>query len=188
MINTRTIMIGALFAAIAALFQLVPVLFSELFLFFTVFSVVPIYIVSRISPKAGIASYLAASTIIIFLSIHEGLFFLCINGIVGMSLGICGHYTRKKIIIWTLSSIVLTITLSIINYGVAIPILGMQIPGKITVQILIIFLISIAYNVLQDYFSDFIYKILKGKTRIIWIIKRNCWSIYSVLRVENIDI
>lgn len=84
--NTKTIVIGALLAVIAALFQLIPILFSETFIFLTIFSTVPIYIVSRINPKAGILSYFVASLIIMFLSVHEGLFFYVLTGLLGYHL------------------------------------------------------------------------------------------------------
>lgn len=161
MINTKTLIIGSLFAVIAALFQLIPTLFSEVFVFFTIFSAVPIYIVSRINPKAGVLSYFVASMIVTLLSIHEALFFLFTNGIVGISLGICSHYTKVKTITWSLSSLVLTITLSIMNYGIGIPVFGSKIPGIIIIQIAIIFLFSIVYNVFYYYFSSFIFNLLK---------------------------
>lgn len=161
MIKTKVIVIGALFAVIAALFQLIPVLFSEVFILLTIFSSVPIYIVSRINPKAGILSYFVAGMIIMLLSTHEGLFFLCTNGVIGISLGICCYYTKIKFITWVLSSITLTSTLSIMNYGIGIPILGSAVPGTMIVQLVILFLISITYNILYYYFSNFIFNLLK---------------------------
>ena len=166
MINTRTIIIGSLFAVIAALFQLIPTFFSEIFVFITIFSAVPIYIVSRINPKAGVLSYIVSSMIIMILSVHEGLFFLCTNGIVGISLGICSYYIRSKAITWFLSSFILTITLSIMNYGIGIPVFGGDIPGVMINQIAIIFFFSIIYNILYFYFSSFIFNILKKRLKI----------------------
>lgn len=161
MINTKTVVIGALFAVIAALFQLTPTLFSEIFVFFTIFSAVPIYIVSRINPKAGVLSYFVASVLIMTLSTHEGLFFLFTNGIVGVSLGICSYYTKIKVITWFLSSLVLTITLSIMNFVIGIPVFGTKIPGVMTIQIAILFLFSVIYNIFYYYFSSFIFNLLK---------------------------
>lgn len=161
--NTKTIVIGALFAVIAALFQLIPTLLSETFIFLTIFSAVPIYIVSRVNPKAGILSYFVASMIIMILSVHEGLFFLCTNGIVGISLGICSFYKKSKIITWVLSSLMLTITLSIMNYGIGIPVFGSKIPGSLAIQIAIIFAVSTIYNIFYYYFSSFIFKLVEKR-------------------------
>ncbi|WP_346887501.1 hypothetical protein [Clostridium sp. UBA1056] len=161
--NTKPIVIGALFAVIAALFQLIPTLLSETFIFLTIFSAVPIYIVSRVNPKAGILSYFVASMIIMILSVHEGLFFLCTNGIVGISLGICSCYKKSKTITWVLSSLMLTITLSIMNYGIGIPVFGSKIPGSLAIQIAIIFAVSTIYNIFYYYFSSFIFKLLEKR-------------------------
>lgn len=161
MIDTKTMAIGALFAVIAALFQLIPALFSEVFVILTVFSSVPIFIVSRINPKTGILSYFVSSMLIMFLSVHEGLFFLLSNGIVGVSLGVCSYYTRMKSVTWFLSSIMLTITLSIMNYGIGIPVFGSNIPGAIITQVAIIFLFSMVYNIFYYYFSSFVFSLLK---------------------------
>jgi len=161
MSNTKTIVIGALLAAIAALFQSMPILLSEAFVFLTIFSAVPIYIVSRINPKAGVLSYFVASMLVMLLSVHEGLFFLCTNGIVGISLGICSYYKKMKAITWVLSALVLTVTLSIMNYGIGIPVFGTNIPGVVIIQIAIIFLFSISYNIFYYYFSNYIFNKLK---------------------------
>lgn len=160
--KARIIVISSLFAATAALFQLTPIFFSEFFIFLTIFSAIPIYIVSRIDSKAGILSYFVASMIVMTLSVHEGLFFLCTNGIIGLSLGICSNYTKKKAIIWLFSSIMLTITLSIINYGIGIPVFGIQVPGVMTVQIGIIFLVSVVCNVFYYYITSFVFKNLQN--------------------------
>ena len=159
--KTKIIVIGALLAVIAAFFQVMPVLFSEVFIFLTIFSAVPIYIVSRINPKAGILSYFVAAIIVMIVSTHEGLFFLCTNGIIGVSLGVCRYYTNRKTIILIISSLALTLTLSIMNYGIGIPIFGTKMTGGITIQLVILFLLSLVCNIIYYYFSGFIFKILK---------------------------
>lgn len=163
--RTKTIVIGSLLASIAALFQLMPVFYSEVFLFLTIFSAVPIYLVARISPKAGLLSYIVAAMLVMIFSMHEGLFFLFTNGIVGLSLGICSFYTEKRRFICTLSSIILTIALVIINYGIGIPIFGSKIPGIMVVQIAIIFLVSTIYIISHYYFSSFIYRFIKNRLK-----------------------
>lgn len=155
--NTKTIALGSLCAAIAAMFQLTPIFFSEVLVFLTIFSTLPIYIISRIDPKAGVLSYFAASILIMFLSIHEGLFFLLTNGFIGITLGIFSRYTNSKMITLIFSSLFLTITLSILNYGIGIPIFGAQIPGTFIVQITVIFLFSAVYDSVYYYFANLIY-------------------------------
>ena len=164
--KTKTLVLGALLAVIASFFQLMPVLFSEVFIFGTIFSAVPIYIVSVINPKAGVLSYFVTAILVMLISTHEGLFFLLTNGVIGVSLGVFKYYTNRKTIIFIGSSMVLTITLSIMNYGVGIPILGTQIPGVIIIQLIILFLLSLVCNILYYYLSDYIFRTIK-KCRIL---------------------
>ncbi|MFL0266758.1 hypothetical protein [Candidatus Clostridium radicumherbarum] len=161
MSNTKTVVVGALLAVIAALFQVIPVFLSELFVILTILSAVPIYIVSRLSPKIGLLSYFTASMLIMLISTHEGIFFLCTNGIIGISLGICSYYTKKKTITWLISSVILTITLSIMNYGIGIPVFGTNIPGGIIIQLAILFIFSVVYNIFYYNFSSLIFKLIK---------------------------
>lgn len=149
--NTKTIVIGSLLAAIAAIFQLIPVFLTEGLVFLTILSAIPIYLISIINPKVGLLSYIITGILVMIFSIHEGLFFLCTNGVVGMSLGISSYYTKKKLIIWAISSITLTISLSIMNYGIGIPIFGFKIPGGIPIQVVILFVFSLIYNIIYYY-------------------------------------
>lgn len=157
MIKTKYIVVAALMAAIAAIFQCLPVLFSEIVIFMTILSALPIYTASRMKPVSGILAYLVAAFLIFLLSTHEGLFFLCTNGIIGLSLGICRFYKQKKLIILLISSFSLLISLSIMNYIVGIPIFGVAIPGKFVIQLLLIALFSAVYNFFYLLVADFLY-------------------------------
>jgi hypothetical protein len=161
MINTKIIVTGALLAVIAALFQSVPVFFSEMLVLLTVFSAVPIYISSRINPKAGILSYFVAAILITLISTHEALLFLCTNGIVGVTLGISCYYTNKRAVIWLTSSLALTTALSIAYYGIGIPVFGAKLPGATMLQLGIILFFSLVYNIVYYYFSVFVFRLLK---------------------------
>ena len=172
--RTKMIVLGAFMATIAALFQAAPVLLSEVAVILTIFSDLPIYIAARIKPSTGVLSYLVAAFLIMLISTHESLFFLCTNGVVGLSLGICYYYIKnhqlrrcflivysKKLITMMISSIVLTISLSFMNYGIGIPVFGVTLPGPVGLQLTILFLFSLLYNFIYSSFMDFIYKRLK---------------------------
>jgi hypothetical protein len=159
--RTKIIVIGALMAAVAAMFQSLPVLLSEVFVLLTIISAIPIYIASRINPLSGILSYIVAFVLIFMVSTHEALFFMCTNGIVGLSLGLCRYYKLKKPIIILISSFTMTISLSIMNYGIGIPIFGTAIPGPLPVQVLILYVFSTSYNLIYLLASDAIYKKIK---------------------------
>lgn len=170
--KTKTLVIGALLAVIAAFFQVMPVLFSEAFIFITILSTIPIFIVCRINPKAGVLSYIVASILVLLISTHEGLLFLSTNGVIGVTLGVCRYYTIKRTSIILSSSITLTITLSIMNYGLGIPVLGKTLPGGIITQLVIFFLFSLIYNYIYYYFLEYIVRNLK-KTNVFIDTNRN---------------
>lgn len=155
------ITLGALFAALSALFQLIPFFFSEVLVLLTIFSALPIYIISRINPKTGILAYFVAGSLVMLLSVHEGLLFLCTNGMIGLSLGICCYFMKRRITICVISSILLTVALYIINYGIGIPVFGGDLPGELIVQLAILLSFSIIYNMIYLHFSNFIYNRLK---------------------------
>jgi hypothetical protein len=159
--KTKIIIIGALMAAIAAIFQSLPLLATEAFVILTVLSALPIYMAARLNPFAGTLSFIVAAILIFLVSTHEALFFICTNGIVGLSLGICRCYKMRIPVILPLCSAILTIFLSIMNYGIGIPIFGTKIPGTIIIQIVTLFIFSLAYNFIYLVFADFIFKRLK---------------------------
>lgn len=156
MSSTKMLVTGAFMAAIASSFQLIPVLLSEAAVLLTMFSALPIYIAARCKPVTGILSYLTAAILIMLFSTHESLFFLCTNGMVGLSLGICCYYTQKKLIILMISSLVMTISLSIMNYVIGFPVFGTTLPGTYTIQFILIFLFSFVYNTIYYYFAGFL--------------------------------
>ena len=112
MSQVKLIVLGSLFTSLAVIFQLVPVFFSEAFILVTILGAFPIYLTAKLDPKTGVIAYITAAILITFFSSHEGLFFMCTNGIVGLSLGISHYYTNKKIIIISISAISLTFALA----------------------------------------------------------------------------
>ena len=156
--DTRQIVFGGFLALISWLFQLLPVVFSEIFVFITILSSIPVYIGSRIGRKIGVMVYIVAGFLVSVLSVHEGLFFFFTNGIVGLSLGIARYYTTKKLYIGLISGAFLTISLSIMIYLFDILVFGTDIPGSIPVQLAILFGFSFIYCSMFNILSDFIYK------------------------------
>jgi hypothetical protein len=159
--HTRLIVIGAFMATIAAMFQMLPVLLSEVFVLLTIVSAIPIYIAARLKPFSGILSYIVAFALIFLFSTHQSFFFLCTNGIAGLSLGLCRYYKLKRLIIILISSFSMTITLCIMNYGIGIPVFGAAIPGILIIQVLLIFLFTVLYNFLYLIIADAVYKRLR---------------------------
>lgn len=158
MYKTRLLVLGALMACISALFQLAPAFLSEAFIMLTIFSAIPIYLVSRMNPKIGIITGIITFILIGFFSMHEALFFIFTNGTVGVSLGCFTHFTSKKAVFLPLSALVSTAALSMLNYVIGIPIFGVPIPGTFIVQILILLAFALVYCLIFTLFCEYVYR------------------------------
>lgn len=145
---TKQLTLGGILAGLAVLFQIAPVMLTEVFVPITIFSTVPIYLVSRINPKAGFAAYVSAALVIAIFSVHEGVFFLCTNGLVGLSLGVCAFYTCRKITGVLLASLLLTAALEFVTYVVGIPVFGFKLQFGIWLQAAVLFIFSVVYNII----------------------------------------
>ena len=74
--KTKYLTLGALLAVVSAIFQCIPALFSEIFIFLTIFSSIPIYFIARKQPSIGILSYIISFMLISIISPHENIIFL----------------------------------------------------------------------------------------------------------------
>lgn len=159
--NIKYLTIGAIFAALAALIQLVPFFFSEMFVLVTMLSAIPIYIIARKNPRTGIITYFVSGVLILLFSVHEGLLFYFTNGIIGVSLGCLSNRFRRISIIWPCSTLILAVALITLNYGIGIPVFGGALPGNRIVQLMILLSFSFLYNLLFFYAAGFVYQRLQ---------------------------
>jgi hypothetical protein len=77
---------------------------------------------------------------------------------VGLSLGIAEYYIENKFYIGLISGSFLTISLGIMTYLLDILVFGTNIPGNISVQLIIMFGFSSLYCSIFNIILDFIYK------------------------------
>lgn len=158
MSTVRLLVIGGILAGIAVFFQTAPVFLTELFLPITVLSTFPVYFTSRINPRAGFCTFISAAFVIFLISPHEGFFFICTNGMLGLVLGICRYYTNRKLIITIITSLVLSSALCFVNFIIGIAVFGSDIPGPIWVRIILIWIFSVAYGFIFLAISNFLFK------------------------------
>ncbi len=162
-LSIRNIAQGGLLICLSAVLQLLPTSFGEVFIISTVLSAIPIYILSRLNPKVGLLGYIIAGMLIFFFNVHEGLFFLFTNGAVGFSIGTFNHMLKSKLLISILSGMVLTLSLSSVNFIIGIPVLGINLPGNLPIQIGVLLVFSIVYCFIYLLFANFIYNYLKRR-------------------------
>lgn len=161
--SIRNIAQGGLLICLSCILQLLPVSFGEVFVIASIFSAIPIYILSRLNPRVGLFGYIISGILIFLFNSHEGLFFLFTNGIVGFSLGAFNYRFKSRILVSLFSGIVLTLSLSVVNFIVGIPVLGTNLPGNLFTQISFLIFFSIVYCFIYLLFASFIYNYLKRR-------------------------
>ena len=123
-------------------------------------SALPIYMIAKMNPKIGLTGYIAAAILISLFSVHEGLFFLSTNGVVGLALGATHFYTNKRIIIFSVSTLSLTLALSIMTFVIGIPVFGFVINASVFIQICLLFVFSLIYSIFYFYISNAVFKMI----------------------------
>jgi hypothetical protein len=159
----KQLAVGGILVSLAVLFQLAPVVLTEVFVPITLLSTAAIYLLSRQYPRAGFAAYMAAAFIIMLISVHEGLFFFCTTGLTGFSLGTGFYFTHKRGLAVLLASFLLASTLSLLTNLLGISVLGFRLPGGIAAQTFILLLVSSAYSSVSLVFLEPLYQFLSKK-------------------------
>lgn len=156
-LNTKDLAFGGILTAAAVFFQIVPAIFSEIFILMTICSTFPIYIAARYNPQMGITALIAAAFLIVLINMHEALFFICTNGMIGVSLGICLHKNKKPIVAVLVTGTALTVTLSFISFVVGIPMFGVLVPEMLVLQVGFLFVFSVLYSSVFSFIAQFVY-------------------------------
>lgn len=164
MSNTRSLVLGAVLLVLAIVFQLLPVFLSEAFIFLTVLSTIPVFIMAHTVPRMGITAYIAAGIAVSLFSIHEGIMFLCTNGLVGLLLGLSRYYLSNRLVCCILASIVLALTLSFLYSIIGIPVIGMTLPAAFVGQYLVLLAVSLVYNFFMLLLLEYVSRKVIGAT------------------------
>lgn len=163
MSSTKKTTVLVVLTVFTVLFQIIPAIFSHKYVLLTMFSALPIYLITRISGPMGLIAFVAAGISIFGISSHEGLFYLFTNGPVGLVLGLGEHFSKRDLTAAFLTAITLAITLSLLNFVIGIKVFGTDIPGPLGVQILLIFLFSFMYCIMYSFMADFVYRLLRKR-------------------------
>lgn len=159
--RTKIIALGIIMAAVATIIQGIPVFLSEAFALLTLASAIPVYTASRSNPISGAISYAVTFVLLLFLDSGEALNFLLTNGVVGLSHGITSNFKIKKIPALGISSVALTITSAIMNFGLDTPVLGVVLPGSGLIQLVLMLVIAVGYNFGFHILADVVYQKLQ---------------------------
>jgi len=160
MVKPKLIAIGGILTGLAVIFQITPVIFSEIVVFLTVLSALPVYVMTRVGSRAGAIVLAAVFILTMLFSVHEALFFICTNGPVGFGIGICHGRNLTAPLTALLTGLLLTLALSFMNYIIGIPVFGTDLPGQTIIQILIIFSFSVVYSFFYSYIASLTFRFI----------------------------
>lgn len=149
--------LGALMAVISSIFQCIPAFFSEIFIILTIFSSIPIYIITRKHSTLGFLSYIVTFILITFISPHENLIFLFTNGLLGFMLGFFNNYLDNKYLICTISGIILLLSINVVTFIIGINLIGFTYSFNLLSQCLIL-VFSFIYCFVLNFICSLIYK------------------------------
>ena len=152
----KNIVLSIVLMLISILIHFTHIVVDNLPLYMTLFSIIPIYIISRNDPSIGILAYIGAFMIIFLLDYYEGLIFILLNGLLGIFLGMLSHYINKKLLISIITSIILFISINgimiITNYT------NIYIQGlNVLLFQFSVFIISIIISLTSLIICDYIY-------------------------------
>lgn len=163
MSGVKKIAILVVLTVFTILFQIIPAISSHKYVLLTMFSALPIYLITSTSGLVGLIAFVAAGISIFGISSHEGLFFLFTNGPVGLVLGLGGYFKKGNLAAAFFSGLILTITLSLLNFLIGIKVFGATIPGSLGIQVLLIFLFAFIYSVIYSFMAGFVYRLFQKK-------------------------
>ncbi|HYF84202.1 MAG TPA: hypothetical protein VEB00_14375 [Clostridia bacterium] len=124
MLNKRKLVFCIMLAVLAAALQAVPRILGTAFAFAAILGGFPVYIAAGLNWALGIAVYLTAAYITSIINISEALFFVCTNGIIGLSLGILKNRFGSIYFAPAPSALIVISMLFAVNYLFEISIFG----------------------------------------------------------------
>lgn len=140
MLNIRTLVFYLILAVSAVLLQIIPRTLGHVLDFTVILAGFPIYSAARLSLLYGVVLYLAAASLSASMNMGEAVFFICTNGIIGLSLGIIKDRIRSISLVPVPSAMIVIVMLLIVNYLLGISIFGYSALKAPILQVLTLFL------------------------------------------------
>ncbi|WP_223590650.1 hypothetical protein [Neobacillus bataviensis] len=160
--KTKQLIIGALFASIAAIFQAAGGLLPGVGYFISPFATAPVLFCSLLSLPLGIASYVLTNLLLLILQPSELIVFPFTTGLLGLGIGVGFFFFKKRVNIVLTGAILLTLGILSLLYVFHFPVLGpVSSDSFSTVTTVLIFLFAFIYNWIWVNLGLFIFKRLK---------------------------
>ncbi|MFJ7976695.1 hypothetical protein ACIQZI_13495 [Peribacillus sp. NPDC096379] len=161
--KTKRLVLGSLFASLAALFQSAGGLFPGIGYFISPLATAPILFCSMLSIPLGWISYLLTIGLLLILQPSELIIFPFTTGLLGIGAGAAFYFFKTRVSIIVSGATLLTIGIIILLYGFEFPVLGPTVSQTFSFLTLgLILLFAILYNWVWVEISITIFKRVKA--------------------------
>ncbi len=156
----KRLALSSLLTACVLIIEILVIYSGEMAVGLTVISAIPIYIIAYMDAKYALLSYFCVAILLFILSPHQFLFFICTNGIIGLSLGICSAKLKGRASIIIICSTILL--LGIFTVAILLGFFHLVFNYLYIIPILMIF--CLVYTILCSWVFSKINKILMKAT------------------------
>lgn len=152
--NPRTVAIITGLTVLAAGIQLLPAFCSGVSLWLSIISALPVFLITRHRPLLGPLVYWIIGIATLLANALAGIFFLLVNGPLGVSLGIGPLYAKDDRMIALVTGLVLAINLGIMELITDHGLFGSTAAGPVLARFLTIFLATVGFSGLYLALAD----------------------------------
>ncbi|MCM3772316.1 MULTISPECIES: hypothetical protein [Priestia] len=125
--KTKQLVLGALFASLAALFQSTGGLLPGIGIFISPLSTAPILFCFIISLPLGFITYILTNLLLLIIQPSELIIFPFTTGILGIGIGVAFYFFKKRLYIIISGATLLTLGIITLLYVFKFPVLGLMI-------------------------------------------------------------
>ena len=145
--KTRQLVLGALFASLAAVLQAAGGFLPGIGYFISPFATAPILFCTMLSFPVGLMSFFLSNLLLLVLQPSELFVFPFTTGLLGFGTGAAFYFFKKRISIIGSGAILLTLGIISLLYGFSFPVLGPAVSATFSVLVMGgIFLFAFIYN------------------------------------------
>ncbi|RHW43292.1 hypothetical protein D1B31_01060 [Neobacillus notoginsengisoli] len=159
---TKRLVLGALLAALAAIFQSAGGFFPGVGYVISPFATAPILLCMMISFWAGMLSYILTCLLLLIIQPSELIVFPFTTGLLGVGLGLAFSFFKKRLVILLVGAAFLTIGIAILLYILRFPVLGPAVSTTfsiVTLGVISIFACLYAWGWIE--FTSILFKKIK---------------------------
>lgn len=152
--KTNELTFAAVLTALILVIEVLAAKTGEALVILTIFSTLPLYILTCKKVKLGLMSYSIVALVLCMINFHQLIFFLFTNGLIGLTLGILSQYRKALRVVVTASISVMG--LLGVSLVLGINLFEMVYKEAMIVGVIVIFVLMMIYCWFYDWFAKMI--------------------------------